>query len=95
MMKTRSILALAVAGLLAACAEKPSLTDSDMPATSDYEVVAFCYSSKTTTREELASMAMEACPEETRRVSVLDDDTLFNNCPISKKNRVTYQCLPR
>ena len=95
MMKTRSLLALAVVGLLAACAERPSLTDSEPTARSDYPIVSFCYSSQTTTREELASMALEACPEGTRRVSVFDHDTLFNNCPISKKNRVTYQCLPQ
>ena len=88
-------MALAVVGLLAACAEKPSLTNNDATAATDFDVVSFCYSSKTTTREELASLALNACPAETQRVSVWDHDTFFNSCPISKKNRVTYQCLPQ
>lgn len=38
-------------------------------------------------------MAMGYCPKGTTGLEVWDHDTFWNDCPISKKNRVTYRCL--
>ena len=81
------------AGVLSACAEPPALTGTLATPLSKDPLVALCYSAGNTTREALAELALEACPDETRRVEVWDHDTFFNNCPINKKNRVTYRCL--
>lgn len=79
--------------VLAGCADDPSVTNSNAVNQTGIPTVSICYSGQTTTREDLAGLAMENCPEGTQRVSVWDHDTFFNDCPISKKNRVTYQCL--
>ncbi|MDF1749035.1 MAG: hypothetical protein P1V34_09205 [Alphaproteobacteria bacterium] len=92
----RSNIVLAVAlcaGVLSGCAEPPTQTGTAAtPATND-PVVAICYSASNTTREALAEMALKLCPKGTQRVDVWDHDTFFNDCPINKKNRVTYRCL--
>ncbi|MAO91656.1 MAG: hypothetical protein CMM78_10855 [Rhodospirillaceae bacterium] len=81
------------AGVLSACAEPPTTTGTLATPLSKDPRVALCYSASNTTREALAELALEACPDETRRVEVWDHDTFFNDCPINKKNRVTYRCL--
>jgi hypothetical protein len=80
--------------LLAACSEPPAPTEPSTAKHTDNEVVGLCYTGDTTTRAELAAMALELCPEGTRGVDVWDHDTFFNSCPVSRKNRVTYRCLP-
>lgn len=81
------------AGALSACSEPPALTGTAATPLSKDPLVGLCYSASNTTREDLAQLALEACPDETRRVEVWDHDTFFNDCPINKKNRVTYRCL--
>lgn len=94
MKNARTFLVFApVALLLAGCADSPSLTNSDAVNRTDLPTVSLCYAGQTTTREALAALAMENCPDGTSAVQVWDHDTFFNDCPISKKNRVTYQCL--
>jgi hypothetical protein len=86
------LLSLAVPAL-AGCADLPAETESLGSARTDAPVVSLCYTGKTATREALRLQALALCPEGTGRVSVWDHDTFFNNCPLSRKNRVTYQCL--
>lgn len=94
MKKALTVSALGAAFLLlAGCAEAPSETDTNGVRPTDYPIVALCYSSRNTTREELAALAMELCFEGTSRVEVWDHDGILNNCPLTKKNRVTYRCL--
>ena len=96
MKTTCKILMVALStGLLAGCAGTPSQTGTEGTKAAAEQVVAFCYTGQTTTREALAQMALQACPEGTLRVDVWDHGTLLNDCPVSKKNRVTYRCLPR
>lgn len=89
----RSALSLSLLVLLSACADPPSMTTSSATRQSDSPVVSLCYSGQTTTRAELADMAMGYCPKGTTGLEVWDHDTFWNDCPISKKNRVTYRCL--
>jgi len=87
---------LAVASTLlfvSACADPPSVTETSGTRTSELETVAFCYSGQATTRDQLFAMALEQCPDGTRRAEVWEHDTFFNNCPLTKKNRVTFQCV--
>lgn len=91
---TRIALLAAPLLILVACSEPPALTDPSDAKPSDGNLVGLCYTGTTTTREKLAALALEMCPEGTARVEVWDHDTFLNSCPISRKNRVTYRCLP-
>ena len=89
----RTVGAILLALLAAGCSEPPTETNTIATPETDYPRVSICYSASNTTREALAEMALELCPKETRRVEVWDHDTFFNDCPINKKNRVTYRCI--
>ena len=79
--------------LLAACANEPSLTDSyGVETTASGKLVSVCYAADNTTRDEIRKIAAGACPAGTTGLSVADHTTLLNKCPLSKKNRVTFQC---
>lgn len=86
-----SMLSLSV--WLSACADPPSVTEPTATEETQSPVVSICYSGQTTTRDALADMAMSHCPAGTTGLEVWDHDTFWNDCPISKKNRVTYRCL--
>jgi len=92
--RNRSFVLIAALMLLGACAELPSKTESGgVDAPPNTELVSLCYSAQTTTRQALADIALELCKEGASGVEQWEHDTFFNNCPISKKNRVTYRCL--
>lgn len=81
------------AGILLGCAEEPTPTDTPVIQGQDYKIVSLCYTGKNTTREALAEMALALCPPDSVQVVVFDHDTFLNNCPLSKKNRITYRCV--
>lgn len=78
---------------LSGCTDLPAETESFGTQRSDLPVVSLCYTGKNTTREALRQTALSLCPEGTSQVSLWDHDTFFNDCPLSRKNRVTFQCV--
>ena len=93
-MISRLVTGVALAVLLAGCAGDPSFTKVDETASNGFSKVAICYNGLNTTRAALEAMALQECPVGTARVQVYDHDTFWNICPISKKTRVTFDCLP-
>lgn len=92
----KNTLAAAIcAGGLAACANDPGLTDTvdARPTPDGMKTVAVCYNASNTTRDAVAEIASNACPEETSRLQVWDHDSLLNACPLTKKNRVVFLCV--
>lgn len=87
-----SLLSMLVLPALAGCAEAPDPTNSVATKRSDLPVVSICYTGRAATQAELRQMALDRCPAGTPGVTLWDHDTFFNDCPLSRKNRVTYQC---
>lgn len=92
--RTRTCLAVASIILLSACAREPSFTSVEawrQNATSN--TVAICYSPEIATQDQLATLAVTKCPANTQSLRVIEDSALLNNCPISKRFRVIFQCV--
>ncbi len=80
--------------LLGACANEPSVTSSyGIKDGAPAPVVSICYNASNTTKDLLAALARENCPNPNSGLRVWEEDTLFNECPISKRVRVTFLCL--
>lgn len=85
---------LGVAVLLSGCARDPSITESDVwHGGPNDPVVSVCYTAATATREDVLQLAASKCPEETPLLRLIDEDTFFNNCPLSKRVRATFLCV--
>lgn len=81
--------------LMIGCANAPSITTSDgVKEGAPGRIVSVCYNASNATRQDIAALAREECPNPASGLSVWDHDSLFNNCPISKRNRVTFVCIP-
>lgn len=81
--------------LVSACAREPSLTSVEawrVNSNSQSKLVAVCYSPEVSTRAQVAAVVVNQCPAETQSLTVLEDSALLNNCPISKRYRVTFEC---
>ena len=87
-------LAAATLLLLSACAQDASVTDSDVWHMRQNETsVSICYSAAVSTREQVEALAASQCPAERPAIRLKDEVTFFNNCPLSKRNRVTFLCV--
>lgn len=86
------LVSLVLPMVLAACASEPAETHASATRFSQSPKVAICYSAKASTEAQIRSMALKSCPEGTRGVELWDHDTLMNDCPMSRKNRVTFLC---
>lgn len=85
---------LCLSWLLSACAQQASVTESDVwHARQDQTTVSVCYSAAVSTRAQVEALAVAECPAETPAIRLIDEDTFFNNCPLSKRNRVTFLCV--
>ncbi len=86
--------ALGVMVLLAGCARDPSITSSDpwheRPNTT---AVSVCYSASVSTRQQVEALALSHCPASQPVLRLLDEDNFLNDCPLSKRNRVTFLCV--
>ncbi len=86
-------LTLVIAGILTGCAREPSLTTTDeWNVVEGATMVSVCYSAQESTRLEVEALALSQCPENQQSLSVIRDDNLLNDCPILKRNRVTFAC---
>ena len=76
------------------CTTAPTITSSDYAKDEPegYTVVSVCYSPSDATRAEIAAKAIASCPIDTNAVEPWDKDFIINDCPILKKNRVTFLC---
>lgn len=80
------------ASLLAGCANEPTITDTTGTKPAPGQVVALCYNASNTSRSELATLALEQCQTGATGVTPWEHDSLMNNCPITKRNRITFLC---
>ena len=87
-----TLVMIALPIVMGGCARELSLTDTVGVDPLGREAVAVCYSASVSTRQDVIDFALKACPKGTRSIGILEHDTLLNNCPISKKNRVVFQC---
>ena len=80
--------------LLAACANEPSITGSeDWHQRGDSEIVSVCYSERSSTRAQVVDLAASQCPPSTPNLQLIEDSPLFNDCPLTKRHRATFQCV--
>ena len=68
----------------------PDAMDKDLKSQS----VALCYNGHTTTREALDAAARDLCREPDSTVRFLREDLNLNDCPLVKKRRATFLCIP-
>ena len=80
--------------MLVGCTAAPSVTSSDYAKDEPdgYTVISICYSPSDATRAEITAKALESCPIGANSVEPWDKDLVINDCPILKKNRVTFLC---
>jgi hypothetical protein len=72
----------------------PSVTSSPVPG-SGGAVVSICYNSSDHGRREIEQIALEACPQPAAAVTPLRLDAVLNECPLFKKTRISFQCVPQ
>lgn len=88
-------LGLAGALVLGGCANAPSITNTDPWRQVEGETsVSVCYAASATTREEVAALAVSYCPKDRQALRVINEDSFLNNCPLVKRNRVSFLCVP-
>ncbi|MEQ9491166.1 MAG: hypothetical protein RIM72_19470 [Alphaproteobacteria bacterium] len=93
----KTVLALsAIILFAAACARSPSVTDTDkwVSANAPGPVVSVCYSAAESTREEVMAFALAECREDLQALILIGEDTALNDCPLLKRARVTFACVP-
>ena len=78
--------------IIAGCMRDPSLTNISDIRRSGEVLVGICYSAEVSTRQEVIDFAFKHCPEGSRNMTIYQHDTLLNDCPIVKKNRIVFQC---
>ena len=85
---------LGLGAVLAACANEPSITRSEVwHEQRGATVVSVSYNGRSTTREAVETLAAGACPVEAPAVTVIDHSSMLSDCPMTKRNRVTFQCV--
>jgi hypothetical protein len=58
------------------------------------DIVSVCYNETIHTRSEIEAVARVACGDGTRAVRAWRVDQVFNDCPILKKTRASFVCVP-
>jgi hypothetical protein len=87
---------VSLAALAGACtAYPPTVTTGPLlgPAAGG-AVVSVCYDSSDHGRREIEQIALQACPKPTAAVTPWRLDTLLNECPLFKKTRISFRCVP-
>jgi len=56
------------------------------------QYVAVCYNSGNSTRETVATAAVELCKEPGSKVEYITGDLYLNECPLLKKHRAVFVC---
>ena len=89
---------LASAFVLAAsgCTDYPP-TETTNPLTvpdSRKDIVSVCYNEANHKRSEVEAVALAACAKGTASVWAWRVDEMFNDCPLFKKTRASFVCVP-
>jgi len=98
-MRRRGVAPSCLAGMLcmtAACAGPPP-TETTVPLNvkaGRSDIVAVCYDSGDHGRKEIEAIALEACGKGFAAVTPWRIDKVFNDCPLFKKTRVSFICVP-
>ena len=53
---------------------------------------ALCYGNIVNDVDDIRFDALASCPESTRTISILDQDSFWTPCPAMQPVRITYQC---
>lgn len=93
-MKHVSVLVLVLV-FAAGCARSPSFTQTDewVSANAPGPAVSVCYSAAESTREQIMAFALAKCSEDLRALTLIDEDSALNNCPLLKRQRATFSCV--
>ena len=89
--------ALAALVLMAgACADHPpTVTNTPLSVPKGRgDIVSVCFSAGDHTREAVEAVALEHCPKGTASVTAWTVDRVLNDCPVMKKSRASFLCVP-
>lgn len=77
------------------CADRPFVTKvvPSEASPDGLKVVSVCYDARVTTREAIGAVAVKECKEEGADVRFWRHDTMFNDCPVLAKTRVSFLCV--
>ena len=91
----KAIAAVLLTLLAGACAAPPTKTTNPLFVPENRkDIVSVCYSAGTNKRDEIEAVAMKACPKGTVGVRPWKVDKFLNDCPMLKKTRVSFVCVP-
>lgn len=87
---------VSLAALAGACTAYPPTVTTDplLGPAAGGAVVSVCYDSSDHGRREIEQIALQACPKSTAAVTPWRLDTLLNECPLFKKTRISFRCVP-
>ncbi len=86
----------AVAALAGACTSyPPTVTTNPLhgPAGGG-PVVSVCYDSGDHGRPEIEQIALQECPKPAAAVTPWRIEKVLNECPLFKKTRISFRCVP-
>ncbi len=92
----RFLLAGAALLLISACADyPPTETLNPLTVPSDRkDIVSVCYDDGDHSRAEVEAVALQACGKRTASVTPWRIDKILNDCPVFKKTRASFLCVP-
>ena len=94
--RQRLLGAVAILAVVTGCtAHPPSRTENPVSVPGGRtDIVSVCYESGDHSRAEIEAVALAVCPEKTARVTAWRVDRVLNECPLLKKSRVSFICVP-
>ncbi len=94
--RARWALAGAILFGVAACTDfPPTQTENPLNVPSERkDIVSVCYDDSDHGRSEIETVALAACGKNTAKVTPWRVDKLLNDCPVFKKSRASFLCVP-
>lgn len=79
---------------LLGCGVAPFVTENpEIKSPVETQIVSMCYHANATTREAVTALATKECKKEGSSVKFWHHDTMFNDCPVLAKTRVSFICV--
>jgi len=86
------VIVLALAGCTV---HPPTVTSNPIAVSPDRrDVISICYDGTDHARRDIEAIALENCPEGTASLQPWRTDKVLNDCPMLKKSRVSFICVP-